>query len=146
MNHISGLDGQAINVTKWFNLYSFDVMGDLAFGKPFDMLEAGGEHWAIKLLNAGLEPLAFAFPVWFFRVLTAVPGLTKDWWRFIDFCAKSMEQRMKVLMPPSAFNIALTKARRRWKFQISRPRCWRPSKASDPVAAISCSYAGMHSS
>lgn len=99
MAHISALDGQPINVTKWFNLYSFDFMGDLAFGKSFDMLETSEEHWAIKLLNAGLEPLAFAFPVWFFRLLTAIPGLTRDWWRFIDFCAQRVEQRLKVMVP-----------------------------------------------
>lgn len=33
-------------------------MGDLAFGKSFDMLQSGEEHWAIKLLNEGMEPLA----------------------------------------------------------------------------------------
>jgi len=94
MHHITESKGEPINVTRWFNYYSFDVMGDLAFGKSFEMLEKG-EHWAIQLLNAGLEPLAFAFPVWFFRVLTAIPGLARDWWKFIDFCAHSMEQRLK---------------------------------------------------
>jgi tryprostatin B 6-hydroxylase len=97
--HLAVLDGQPINVTKWFNLYSFDFMGDLAFGQSFDKLETSQEHWAIKLLNDAIEPLAFAFPVWFFRLLTAIPGLTKDWWRFIDFCAQRMEQRLKVSRP-----------------------------------------------
>lgn len=34
------------------------VMGDLAFNKSFDMLRTGEEHWAIKLLNEGMEPLS----------------------------------------------------------------------------------------
>ena len=33
-------------------------MGDLAFGKSFNMLDSGEEHWAIKLLGEGMEPLA----------------------------------------------------------------------------------------
>ncbi|KAH8703479.1 L-ornithine-N5-monooxygenase [Talaromyces proteolyticus] len=95
VDHLSTLDGRPINIKKWFNLYSFDFMGDLAYGKSFDMLETSQEHWAIKLLSDGLEPLAFAFPVWFFRLLTAIPGLANDWWRFIDFCAERMEQRLR---------------------------------------------------
>jgi tryprostatin B 6-hydroxylase len=96
MDHITSLDGKPVNVTKWFNLYSFDFMGDLAFGKSFDMLE-NQEHWAIKLLNDAIEPLSFGFPVWFFRLLTAAPMLTRDWWRFIDFCAEQIERRLKVI-------------------------------------------------
>lgn len=42
-----------MNVAKWMNYYSFDVMGDLTFGKPFDMLKNGREHFAIELLNGG---------------------------------------------------------------------------------------------
>jgi tryprostatin B 6-hydroxylase len=68
----------------------------MAFGKSFDMLETSQQHWAIKLLNDGLAPVAYALPVWFFRLLTAIPGLTRDWWRFIDFCAQQIEQRLKV--------------------------------------------------
>ena len=93
---IEASDGQPINISKWFNLYSFDVMGDLAFGASFHMLETNQEHWAIKLLNEGLEPLAWMFPVWFFRVMTAVPGLARDWWKFIDYCAQRLDQRMSV--------------------------------------------------
>lgn len=89
------LNGQPINVTKWFNLYSFDFMGDLAFGKSFQMLE-NQEHGAIKLLKDAIRPLGFGFPTWFFRLITAVPGLTRDWWRFIDFCAQQLEQRLNV--------------------------------------------------
>lgn len=63
-----GGDGQgAVNVSEVFNWYSFDVMGDLAFGRSFDCLEGGQTHWAIKLLNEGMKPAGLAFPGWFFR-------------------------------------------------------------------------------
>lgn len=91
--HIASLQGQL------FNLFSFDVMGDLAFGESFDMLEMSQVHWAIKLLKDGMEPLAFMLPVWLFRLLTSIPGLARDWWRFIGFCVQRMEQRMKVMNP-----------------------------------------------
>lgn len=33
--------GQDVDVTKWFRYFTFDVMGDLAFGSSFDMLRTG---------------------------------------------------------------------------------------------------------
>lgn len=84
-----------------FNFYSFDVMGDLAFGTSFDMLAKSKEHWAIELLNKGLDPLGCLFPVWFFRFMVAVPRLGDDWWRFIDFCNQQVENRIKVRCPPA---------------------------------------------
>ena len=93
---IEAFDGQPINASKWLNLYTFDVMGDLAFGTSFKMLETSEEHWAIKLLNEGLVPVSWMFPQWFFKIMTAIPGLTKDWWRFIDYCSQQLDERMRV--------------------------------------------------
>jgi len=33
--------GQEVDISLWLNFYSFDVMGDLAFGSSFDMLTSG---------------------------------------------------------------------------------------------------------
>ena len=87
---------QGVNVAKYFNFYSFDVMGDLAFGKSFSMLDSSEEHWAIKLLNEGIAPLGYMLPVWFFRIMTALPIITRDWWKFISFCTQNLEERMAV--------------------------------------------------
>lgn len=87
ISQVQAFDGRPFDAAKWFNLYSFDVMGDLAFGISFNMLETSEEHWAMKLLSEGIEPLAWMFPVWFFRVMTTMPLLTRDWWRFIEYCA-----------------------------------------------------------
>jgi hypothetical protein len=35
--------GKAINACKWFNFFSFDIMGDMAFGESFDMVASGKE-------------------------------------------------------------------------------------------------------
>lgn len=78
------------------NLYSFDVMSDLAFGKDFGMLEQGKAHWAIKLLNEGMDPLGLQLPIWFFRMVAAIPGLAKGYWDFIGFCNKQLEDRIAV--------------------------------------------------
>ena len=95
LEQIATFAGQPLDAAKWFNLFTFDVMADLAFGAHLDMMVARKEHWAIQLLNKGLTPLSFLLPAWFFRVMVSIPGLTKDWWAFIEYCRSSLEARMK---------------------------------------------------
>jgi cytochrome P450 len=83
-------------MATWFNLYSFDVMGDLAFGKSYNMLESGEKHWSLKLLGEGMDPLGFNFPIWFFRLLTAIPGATAGFFKFINYCCQQLDERMKI--------------------------------------------------
>ena len=66
--------GQPFNASKWFNLYSYDVMGDLAFGHSYNMLVSGDKHWSLDLLSEGMMVLKFGLPIWFFRLLVAIPG------------------------------------------------------------------------
>ncbi|KAK5082012.1 hypothetical protein LTR05_007154 [Lithohypha guttulata] len=88
--------GSPLDATNLLNLYSFDTMGDLAFGNDFGMLESGKPHWAIKLLNEGMDPLGLQLPVWFFRTLAAIPGLAAGYWKFIAFCTQQLENRIAV--------------------------------------------------
>jgi tryprostatin B 6-hydroxylase len=88
--------GKPINVTQWFNNYSFDIVGDLAFGQSFDMLENNSNHWAVQLLAEGFKPLAYSLPTWLFRLAQCIPGATKDWFRFLDFCRGRMLRRIQV--------------------------------------------------
>jgi tryprostatin B 6-hydroxylase len=89
-------EGKPINVVQWFNNYSFDIVGDLAFGQSFDMLRDDELHWAVQLLAEGFKPLAFGLPTWVFRLAQIIPGATKDWFRFLDFCRERMITRMQV--------------------------------------------------
>jgi len=95
--HTTSSSRSPMNVSKWFNYYSFDVMGDLAFGKSFDMLKNDQEHWAVALMNTGLEALSFLFPIWLFRVLISVPGLLRDHARIVEYCNTQLDNRMKVV-------------------------------------------------
>lgn len=90
------LDNQPVDASKWLMLFSFDIMGDLAFGASFNMLEASEEHWAIRLLNEGMATMSWMFPMWFFRLMIAIPGLTRNHWRFISYCAQRVNERMSV--------------------------------------------------
>ena len=101
LDHIASTDGR-VNVARSFNFYSFDVMGDLAFGESFDMLMLKEDHWVIKLLNKGIGPLGYHFPVWFFRMMVVVPRVADDWWQFIHYCTQKVDERIAVSTARSA--------------------------------------------
>lgn len=43
--------GVAQNMALWCNYLAFDVMGDLCFGKAFEMLESDKNHRVIDLME-----------------------------------------------------------------------------------------------
>ncbi|KAL9613391.1 MAG: hypothetical protein Q9204_008901, partial [Flavoplaca sp. TL-2023a] len=89
------LSGQPVNVADWFKYFSFDVMGDLAFNKDFEMLAKGESHWAIALLNDALGLQGLKLPTWIFRILLSIPGLAYKYWKFIGYCDQQLEHRMR---------------------------------------------------
>ncbi|KAI8942914.1 hypothetical protein NX059_000953 [Plenodomus lindquistii] len=45
-------EGQSINLIRWFNLFSFDLIGDLSFGASFGNLNRGDFHpWIATILQ-----------------------------------------------------------------------------------------------
>ena len=85
-----------MNMSSWFNFYSFDVMGDLGFGHSFGMLKSKQTHWAIKVMSNGFALTAFAFPAWFIRFLRAIPGATKAAEKMRKFFVEQMENRKRL--------------------------------------------------
>ncbi|KAK2685467.1 hypothetical protein QWA68_015697, partial [Fusarium oxysporum] len=47
--------GLPVDVVKWYNFTTFDVLGDLAFGESFGCLEAGGYHPWVAMIFDGFE-------------------------------------------------------------------------------------------
>lgn len=94
---ISRLSGQPISASDWFHFYSFDVMGDIAFGRSFEMLKTGKPHFALNLLKEGMAPLGLLGPVpWAFCVLTSIPGLGGGFKTFVNWCTEQVEKRKEV--------------------------------------------------
>ncbi|KAL8782595.1 MAG: hypothetical protein Q9195_009618 [Heterodermia aff. obscurata] len=99
---LTSLSGQRIIASDWFSYFSFDVMGDLAFGESFNMLKNGETHTAIQLLHHGMAPLAMLAPVvWVIPVLAALPSylkpaVAKGFDTFIAWCAEQVERRRKM--------------------------------------------------
>ena len=83
-----------MNMSKWFNLYSFDVMGRLAFGKDYGMLDSGERHWALDLLSEGMEAAPARLPSWAFRILVSIPFAAGGLFKFLKFCRDELEWRV----------------------------------------------------
>ena len=85
VNKIADHKGKPADVKVLFNLFSFDAMALLTFGKNYGMLERVEKHWALDLLDEGMQPLAYFLPTWLFRFLTAIPGAAGGFHKFIQF-------------------------------------------------------------
>ncbi|KAK4206628.1 L-ornithine-N5-monooxygenase [Rhypophila decipiens] len=88
--------GQPIDAVKWAKFYGYDVMGDLAWGRSFSMLETGQKHDVVALLDKGAKAFSVLPPIWLVRVVKMLfPSALKDWLAFMAFVEKSLLDRMK---------------------------------------------------
>ncbi|KAF8861671.1 cytochrome P450 monooxygenase-like protein [Acephala macrosclerotiorum] len=93
VKQLQARSGEPVDASLWMNFYAFDVMGDIAFGKTFDMLASGKKHHGLTALQDGMAPLGLATPFpWaipIFQALPQPPGI--DHW--ISFCDKQILAR-----------------------------------------------------
>lgn len=86
-----------MDVSRWFNYYSFDVMGDLSFGKSFDMLVDGKDAYILKQLHADMKNVGlFSHLTWLFPFFKRIPVLNTDYLRFWSWVDKRVEERIQV--------------------------------------------------
>lgn len=97
MSQISAFGGKPIDVTAWMGFFGFDIMGDLAFGKSFDMLESGKQHYALKLMLAGQSYLGYMGLIpWLAPIAVRIPGAMKDYEKWVKWSVAQVEARRKV--------------------------------------------------
>lgn len=58
-----------VDIAKWFSIATFDVIGDLAFGKSFGGLEKGELHPWVTIVFGAFKALPYL------RVLREIPGV-----------------------------------------------------------------------
>ncbi|EPE34936.1 Cytochrome P450 [Glarea lozoyensis ATCC 20868] len=93
--------GKPINACKWFNYFAFDIMGDMAFGQSFGMVESGKEHSLISIMNKAMAALGPLTPIiWILPILKAIPGMAKPTWAFINYNQDQVAKR-KMYEPES---------------------------------------------
>ncbi|KAJ7633027.1 high nitrogen upregulated cytochrome P450 monooxygenase 2 [Roridomyces roridus] len=97
MDKLEGLQGTPFDISAWFGYFTFDVMGDMAFGGGFEMLRDGGDKeglWA--LIKSGGKSLAIVSQIpWIAPLLHKIPGATQGIKRLRGFGAACAMERIK---------------------------------------------------
>jgi hypothetical protein len=85
-----------MDVSTWSMFFSFDVMGEVGFGKDFNNLVTGVEHVAIKNVHAHMTMLGIMSTVtWLLNVLSSIPGATAGYSDFFSFYAGQIREKNK---------------------------------------------------
>lgn len=100
MLNIAENTGKPMNMTDWFGFFTFDFMGDLAFGTPFGLLESKGKNGSdryVKTMHASMMFVGVLGNVsWFMRLVQWLPGMSGAHGRFRDWCAGMANKRKQV--------------------------------------------------
>jgi hypothetical protein len=97
---VSDQVGRAIDMGRWFNYYSFDIMGDLTFGKSFEMLVTGQDSYMLSTLHNDLQSLGpFLHVMWIIPFFKMIPGLNSSYTAFWKWIYEQVDTRSKVTCP-----------------------------------------------
>lgn len=92
--------GEPLDMSMWFNFYSFDVMGDLSLGESFGMLDRGKPHWFMESLHNFMLSLGiFGHIMWAIHIFNKLPVVSSENAKFNSWVSKAVEKRMKVSQP-----------------------------------------------
>ena len=58
-----------VDLNKYFNFYTFDLIGDLAFGEPFDCLSSSTYHPWVAMLFQFIQGLTFAMATRYYPIV-----------------------------------------------------------------------------
>lgn len=106
---IEKLDGEiaasreTVEMTKWFNFTTFDIIGDLVFGEPFDCLKNKDYHPWVQMAFAGVKGGVFQIPILIYPLLKPIyrkllaicyTDVVKKRETFYSFSKEKMDRRI----------------------------------------------------
>ncbi|KAJ7481150.1 cytochrome P450 [Mycena galericulata] len=97
MERLGGLSGSTIDISKWFSYFTFDVMGDMAFGGGFEMLRDGRDKEGFcTIIEDGARSIAVVSHIpWIVPTLHNIPGATRGIKELRKFGAACATNRIK---------------------------------------------------
>jgi hypothetical protein len=73
---VTELQGQPISINDWCHYVTFDIMGEIGFGKSYGQLETGRMHPSIEAISSFLSLAVSAWQVpWALNLFLLIPGL-----------------------------------------------------------------------
>ncbi|KAH7076045.1 cytochrome P450 67 [Paraphoma chrysanthemicola] len=96
ISQLAKRSGEPMNVSAWAMFFSFDVMGEVGFGKDFNNLGTGVEHQAIQGIHSHMSMLGTMGQIpWLLNVLSCIPGAASGYTEFFSFCAGQIREKHK---------------------------------------------------
>ncbi|KAK4039424.1 cytochrome P450 [Parachaetomium inaequale] len=89
--------GEEVDIVKWYNWATFDVVGDLVFAESFGCLEGERGHPFVNLVT-GLAAQAAEFTAMKYAGLQKVPGFKWGLNKVVKFVAKDLFSEMQRVM------------------------------------------------
>lgn len=91
---------EPINVSDWFYWFSFDIMGEFAFSRSFNMIQHERWHSVIIMLRKALRLLGTVSPAPWLAIIgfSLFPNtwVVGDWHRMLQWCRNCMTERLEV--------------------------------------------------
>lgn len=88
MTIIDELSENPINITEWVDKYAFEVMGQLTFGKPFNMLKERKEAYFLEVIRHDMNAIGYLLNLpWLSYLFLRTPWLNQNhlnFWKWIE--------------------------------------------------------------
>lgn len=111
LDRLGGMIGASsstnIDMSLWFNFTTFDLIGALAFGEPFDCLMNSQYHWWVSLLQDAVKGSTYLKVFYFYPIFLPLLAL---------LVPKHLIQKRQ-----DSFDLSVEKTRRRLKSDTTRP-------------------------
>lgn len=90
--------GKPVEIARWMSFYGFDVMGDLAFGKSFNMVKNGDGHYILNQLEKSRLVVGITGHIpWLFILFMNLPILSiPHRQKWVKWCVSQTLERKKV--------------------------------------------------
>ncbi|RDW90562.1 cytochrome P450 [Aspergillus mulundensis] len=97
ISHIENkAENHTVDATKWSMFLSFDIMGNVGFGKEFNNLSTGVEHPGIKAVHGHMAILGVMGHIpWLLNIISHLPGATSAMAEFFRWCEDEIVQKYK---------------------------------------------------
>lgn len=117
LKELTGTEGAPVNMVKWYDFTTFDLVGDLSFGEPFGCLEESKYDPWVSMIFAGVKEAVFLIQI-------------RRWVPNIDFY---LHKYAKVLLAKLLQHHALTNAKvaKRMATKTDRPDFMQALTAED---------------
>jgi cytochrome P450 len=104
---VGNTSSQRIDITRWLNFTTFDLIGDLAFGEPFGCLSSSSYHWWVLIILDAVKASGYLKIFWFYPFLLPL--------------VKYLVPKDLIEKRENSFKLSVEKVRRRLARGTTRP-------------------------